>query len=84
MITDVFIGGMIEILRALFFGLPSWEPDWDGVSDGAATVVESAAWLNGYFPVATLGLALVIVWGYRLALIAYSGVRELWDALPFT
>lgn len=84
MIVDLIVGAWLFVLRAFLSLVPPFEFAPGAVPDAVEAVGGSFWWANNYFPVATLAAVIAMVWGYRLVLIVYSGLRELWDAAPLT
>ena len=61
---------LLPMLSGLLGLLPAARLDFSALA-GVAAVGDGAAMLNGYFPIATLGLCLALVFGLKIFMLGY-------------
>lgn len=70
MITEFFIDMWAGLTAGFLTLLPAWEADTSSFSQIAA-VMAGFGGMNGFFPVATLGICLGLVMGLKLFMLWY-------------
>jgi hypothetical protein len=73
-ITEALLNVLVGVVQGFGSLLPTYTVDVSGLTAGATSVGGLAASMNGYAPVLVLGVALAVVFGYWLALLAFRGV----------
>lgn len=74
MITEALISAGVGIILGLVSVLPRHDFDAAAMADTFGTVASYAGGLNGYAPVLQLGLAIALLAGLKLALMAWNVV----------
>lgn len=74
MVTEFVVSAVLAIFRALVAPLPVYTLDTAAMSAQSSQVGALAMTLNGYAPVSQLAIALGLLGGLKLALLAWQGV----------
>lgn len=74
MVTEALISVLVGITNGLLSLIPAWKPDTAALTSQAGSVGGWAFAWNGYFPVAVLGVCLVIIFAVKVAL---TGARAI-------
>lgn len=74
MITDFLLETLAGIILGLLTPLPKHTIDMGGLAGSASDVGATAAALNGYAPIASLGIALSVLLGLKLALLSWQAI----------
>lgn len=82
MIVDALIAFCAGIVRVVVLLLPAWGPPstdggWGTIAGGGVGI------LSGYFPIVTLTLCIVFVFGVKILASVWQAVVFLYDRVPF-
>lgn len=83
MITDLLVGGFLEVLRALLGLIPEWVVDTEPIVDGVEQLVGTVYHVNEWFPVVAMFACIGVLIAFRVAVFVYTTLRSIWDAVPF-
>lgn len=74
MVTEAIVSALIGILQGLVSPLPTMTVDASTINTQATSAGALASAMNGYAPVQTLGVALALVFGVKVALLGWQVV----------
>ncbi len=83
MITDAIISIVTAILSGILSLLPVWVPPDMLTETWPGDIASVAHWLNGYFPIYTLGICLGIILALRALLAVWVIAVWVYDRFPF-
>jgi len=73
MITEAVVSTLLGVLRGLLQPLPEQTVDVSQWSAGASSIGAYASALNGYAPIASVGVGLGVALGTKAALLVWQG-----------
>jgi hypothetical protein len=82
-IIEAIVSFFGQSIRAVVGLIPSWSPPTEALASTSSSFGSMAAKGNGYFPVAILGVCLVLIFGLKLALLLWRLVIFVYGILPF-
>lgn len=74
MVTEAIVSALVGILEGLVSPLPTYTLDTASFNTTAVSVGSIASVLNGYAPIAQVGIGLAVVLGLKLALLTWQVV----------
>ena len=83
----MIVNAFIELISAIVSGVLSLVPDWTvdvtALAAVGGSIGSTASTLNGYFPVATVGVVLVLLLALQVGLLLWRVVIFVYNLIPF-